>query len=336
MTPTPPEPALHGGDLDAARRRFPNAPEPWIDLSTGINPHPYPVPALDTALWARLPQRSQERALTEAACRRYGVPCPDMLVAAPGTQTLIQRIPRLLPPGPVAVLSPTYSEHARAWRREGHAVREIADLDEMGDAKALIVVNPNNPTGRVVPVAVLRRLAAELESRGGLLVVDEAFADVVEEPISLIPELPPSAVALRSFGKMYGLPGLRLGFAVADPKIAAQLRDDLGPWAVPVPALAVGAAALGDDAWLAEMRTVLQESGARMESLFFAHDCEIVGGTPLFRLIAHDDAGNLALALGAAGLYVRQFPERPAWLRFGLPGDESAWQRLESALEVRR
>ncbi|MFD0986321.1 threonine-phosphate decarboxylase CobD [Methyloligella solikamskensis] len=337
MTTSPPEPGLHegefhGGDLDAARRRFPNAPAPWIDLSTGINPHAYPVPDLDTSLWGRLPQASDERALAEAACKRYGAARPDMLVAAPGTQTLIQLLPRLLPQGDVAVLSPTYSEHARAWRREGHTVREVSDLDEIGTAKALVIVNPNNPTGRVLPVERLRALAADLEARDGVLVVDEAFIDAMEGSASLVPQLPPSAIVLRSFGKMYGLPGLRLGFAVARPEIAARLRDNLGPWAVPVPALQVGAAALNDDAWLQRTRVTLEESGDRLERLLKGCGCEIVGRTPLFCLIAHDDAGTLALALGEAGLYVRQFPEHPRWLRFGLPGEEAAWGRLEKVL----
>ncbi|ODA68274.1 Threonine-phosphate decarboxylase [Methyloligella halotolerans] len=339
MTVRPPEPALHegdlhGGDLDTARSRFPNAPTPWIDLSTGINPHAYPVPDFDTAAWARLPQASDERALTEAACRRYGVANGGMLVAAPGTQTLIQRVPRLLPSCDVAVLGPTYSEHGKAWRREGHRVREVGDLTEIGEARAVVIVNPNNPTGRMFSVEELRGIAAALEERRGLLVIDEAFADAMDAEASLIPQLPRSSIVLRSFGKMYGLPGVRLGFAVAAEDIAAGLRDDLGPWSVPVPALQVGTAALNDDVWLDEIRETLKEDGSRLDGLLTGFGCEIVGATPLFRLIAHDKAGDVALALGEAGVYVRQFPEHPRWLRFGLPGDEAAWQRLQAALHT--
>ena len=127
----PAETIEHGGDLAAARRRFPDAPEPWVDLSTGINPRAYPLPMLAPDVWQRLPQSAAEHALLEAAAARYGCDA-DCIVAAPGSQALIQALPRLVETGDVAVLGPTYGEHAVAWKRHGHRVLEPTALSDIG------------------------------------------------------------------------------------------------------------------------------------------------------------------------------------------------------------
>lgn len=332
------EAVAHGGDVDAARVRFPGAPEPWVDLSTGINPEPYPVTHPAQALWARLPQPSDVRRLQEAAQRRYRAACAEQVVCAPGTQAIIQVLPTLVPQGRVQVLGPTYGEHVAAWRRAGHDVAEVRDVAALGGAgvRAVVVVNPDNPTGRIVAADAVRDLAGRLHGAGGVLVVDEAFADVAAEGVSVVPRLPPAAVVLRSFGKMYGLAGLRLGFAVASGEMAAQLRDALGPWPVSGPALAIGAAALGDDAWLDAARERLRRDAARLDRLLAASEASVIGGTTLFRLAAHDDAPWVADRLGEAGILVRTFAHAPTWLRFGLPGDAEAWRRLEDALGGRK
>lgn len=331
---TPQEGVAHGGDLDRARVRFPGAPEPWIDLSTGINPELYPVPDLHEEVWARLPQASDVRRLQEAARRRYGAQRADQVTCAPGTQAIIQVLPTLVLRGSVQVLGPTYGEHAAAWQRAGHDVSEVRDIAALGGAgvRVVVVVNPNNPTGRVVPASVLRDLAGRLHGAGGLLVVDEAFADVAAEDVSVVPEVPPGAVVLRSFGKMYGLAGLRLGFAVAEGEICARLKEALGPWPVSGPALAIGAAALGDDAWLAAARARLARDAARLDRFLVTSGATLVGGTTLFRLAEHPDALRVAERLGEAGILVRTFEYAPTWLRFGLPRGEDAWRRLDDAL----
>src|SRR5258708_1080149 len=202
------EPRLHGGNLDAARKRFPGAPEPWIDLSTGINPVPFPVPELPTEVWSRLPTRSEEEALLAAAAIRYRVPNPEIIVAAPSTQALIQLLPRLAPKSDVAILGPTYEEHQACWARQGHRVSLVNELDPRIRADVVIVVNPNNPTGRIIPVSALRAVAIALAKKNGLLVVDEAFIDVLPEAASIAADLPPATIVLRSFGKAYALTGL--------------------------------------------------------------------------------------------------------------------------------
>jgi len=332
MTHVLPEPVPHGGDLDTARARYPAAPEPWLDLSTGINPFSYPLPALLGDAWTRLPQISAEAELRSAAAAAYGARSADAIASAPGSQALIQIVPRLLNPSPVVVIAPTYAEHAIAWRREGHDVAEIANIADIGHARVVVVTNPNNPTGTITPTPDLRALAATLHARDGLLVIDEAFADVAPEGTSMIPELPAATVVLRSLGKAYGLGGLRLGFAVAAPPIAARLRDLLGPWAVSGPALAIGIAALHDTEWRVATTRKLDAACARLDALLTAGGFTLLGGTPLFRLAAHPAASAFVDRLGHHGIHVRAFAAQPTWLRFGLPGEQRAWQRLEAAL----
>ena len=327
------EPLEHGGDLSAARRLFPGAPEPFIDLSTGINPYPYPLPQLPPASFERLPQADALARLVDAAAKAYGAPAPACIVAAPGTQSLLPLVAALKPAGQVAIVGPTYAEHARVAKLAGHRVIETRELDELGDADLAIVVNPNNPDGRLLAVADLLALAEKLGRRAGILVVDEAFMDVGPPKMSLARDVRRgNIVVLRSFGKFFGLAGVRLGFAIAAEDIAARLRASLGPWAVSGPAIAIGEIALADNAWIETTRVRLAQAEQRLDRLLAGAGLEVVGGTALFRLAQTPAAAALYQELGHAGILVRPFSEHPTWLRFGLPGEEQAWARLANAL----
>lgn len=327
------KPLSHGGDLTAARLRFPGAPEPFIDLSTGINPHPYPIPQLSSDSFSRLPEPAAVERLCAAAAKAYGSPSWANVVAAPGTQALLPAIAGLVPPGRAAILAPTYSEHARSARLAGHEVTEVVRTEQMAAAELAIVGNPNNPDGRIVDKRTLLALADALKRRGGLLLVDEAFMDVGPAGTSLVGEVERgNIVVVRSFGKFFGLAGLRLGFALAAPDIAARLKAWLGPWAVSGPAIAIGEAALQDLAWMQSTREALACSAARLDALLARTDRDVVGGTLLFRLVQTMAAGELFDQLGRAGILVRRFEEQPTWLRFGLPRGEEAWTRIASAL----
>lgn len=320
----------HGGGVAAARRRFPDAPEPWLDLSTGINPLPFPLPPLPPAALARLPEPEQVAALEAVAAQAYGAP-GGSVVAAPGTQALIHLLPRLLPVGSVAILSPTYAEHRAAWAAAGHAVREVATLEEAAAASVAVLVRPNNPDGHVACAAAALRLADRLAAHGGLLVVDEAFADL--EGCSLAGALPrPGLLLLRSFGKTYGLAGVRLGFALAAPALAARLRDALGPWAVSGPAIHAGRHGLADAAWREAAAMRLAGDADSLDQVLRRAGCRGLGGTRLFRLVEHADAAGLAGRLARAGILVRRFAGRHGLLRFGLPGPAADWERLRRAL----
>ncbi len=321
-------PIAHGGGLIAARRRWPDAPGPWLDLSTGINPEAYPVPPAPASVAARLPEPEQVAALEAAAARAYGVADPACVVAAPGTQALIHLLPRLLSARRVSVVAPTYGEHAAAWALAGHAVSETASL--AGAGVVTVVVRPNNPDGAVPDAAALLAVAARAATRNGLLVVDEAFADL--EGCSLAPSLPcPGLLLLRSFGKTYGLAGLRLGFALADTAWAGTLRAALGPWAVSGPAVHAGLHALPDAAWRAGSAGRLAADAARLDGLLAGAGATALGGTRLFRLVRHAQAVVLADRLGAAGILVRRFDGFPDRLRFAIP-PAAGWPRLIRAL----
>jgi len=326
-------PLAHGGDLGAARKLFPGAPEPFLDLSTGINPNPYPIPKLPPDVFTSLPQPEALARLATIAAEAYGAPSPAHVVVAPGSQILVAQTAFLLARGRASILAPTYSEHGRVAELAGHNVVEVADIGQLADARIAIVVNPNNPDGRTLAKDTLLALADRLRRRGGLLLVDEAFMEVGPEGASLGDHVEEgNIVVLRSLGKFYGLPGLRLSFALAAPEIAARIATALGPWPVSSAALAIGAAALADSPWREKTRASLAAAALKFDASLVKAGLEVIGGTPLFRLVRTKEAAQFFQHLGENGILVRRFAEHPSWLRFGLPGSEGEWQRLADAL----
>lgn len=320
--------ADHGGDLGDAARRFPGAPTPFVDLSTGINPVPYPFRPLRPEAFTRLPEPAALAALQSLAARAYGLADPAMAAAAPGTQLLVSLLPLLFPQANVSVLGPTYAEHAASWRQSGAAVREVQAFEELGADPACVLCNPNNPDGARIPPAALLALAG----RSRLLVVDEAFADFEGDGLSLAPHLPhPGVIVLRSFGKAFGLAGLRLGFALAAPDAAALIRLALGPWAVSGAAIQIAGEALADAAWSAAAGRRLERDAIRLDAMLAVAGCRVVGGTRLFRLV--EAPTGLFEHLGRAGIFVRRFRDRPDRLRFGIPHLDQ-WPRLQAALAM--
>ena len=323
----------HGGDLTGAIARYGGTPPMWLDLSTGINPWPWPIPAdLPDTAWQRLPSRAAGEALIAAARDAYAVPAGAEIVAAPGTQSLIQWLPQLASAGPVAIVGPTYHEHALAWRMAGHEVVTTASLDELPEAaRHAIIVNPNNPDGRVTDHAALARAAVLVRDRGGWLVIDEAFADINPDISAIGMCIDAPVVVLRSFGKFYGLAGLRLGFAVAHPDIAERLALALGPWPCSGPALEIGAAALRDREW-ARTREAIERQARKLDAVLVAAGFTVTGGTGLFRLVQCPDAGKVHAALAAQHIWCRRFDWADDLLRFGLPLHDHDLGRLAGAL----
>lgn len=329
-------PIAHGGRLDAARRLYPNAPQPWIDLSTGINPRPYRLPPIAPEAWTRLPDDDAFAALEATARAAYRMPDEAALVAGSGVQAFIQLLPRIFPAGRVGVLDFTYAEHAACWKAAGAQTIIVDALSDLAAFDAAVIVNPNNPDGRLVSPDELAPLARDMTRRGKLLILDESFMDFTPEESASSLTAMEGVVVLRSFGKAYGLAGLRLGFALCAPARAAALRAAIGPWAVSGPALAIGAQALADTGWRDVAAAACAADAARLDALLAGAGFELIGGVSLYRLFRHACAADWFARLCENGVLTRAFPERPEWLRFGLPADEAAWERLTAALEAGR
>jgi cobalamin biosynthetic protein CobC len=321
----------HGGNTDAARLRFGGDGADWLDLSTGINPVPYPMPDLPARSWTALPTRDDMAALSAVAAACYGTRAEVVPLA--GAQGAIQAVPYLDARGAARVLGPTYNEHAAALRYAGWAVEEVGTPEALAGADLAVVVNPNNPCGRRHAPDALLALAGHV----GCLVVDESFADA-EPDLSLAPLLDGvgNVVVLRSFGKFYGLAGLRLGFALCDGALAGRLREMAGPWPVSGPAIAAGRVALGDTGWQATTCARLTRDAARLDAMAAAAGWRLIGGTPLFRSYHVADATAAQESLARARIWSRIFPWSPTWIRLGLPGTEEDWARLSAALSAAR
>lgn len=305
-------PRDHGGGIDAAVARWGGRRDGWLDLSTGINPVPYPVGEVPPQAWACLPDDGAEARLIAAARTFWAVPEACEIIAAAGASALIAAVPGLCPAGRVEIAGPTYNEHEAAFRAGGW------EIGAGGTAK--VIVHPNNPDGRWYSPADLT---------APLMVIDESFADVAPER-SLISAAGDGRIILKSFGKFWGLAGLRLGFAIGGGAEIAALRARLGPWAVSGPALEIGARALEDHGWAAATRARLDRDAARLDRLMAGHGAR-VGGCALFGLYDVGDATAFQARLAAQHIWSRVFPYSTGWVRLGLPGPEG-WARLEAAL----
>jgi len=322
----------HGGALDAMRQGFPNAPGPWLDLSTGINPWPWPGADVRLAQLQRLPDATDSAACAEAMAQAYGAP-REAVLPVPGSELPIRLLPDVLAPRRLAILAPSYEDHTRAWRAAGREVIASANpLLEAGTMDAIVVCNPNNPDGRRLQRSALIEARARLAEHGGWLIVDEAFAELAPD-LSLAPMAGGgNLLILRSSGKFFGLAGLRLGALLAPPAIRQAMAERLGCWSVSTPALQIGAAAYADRAWQSGARIRLAAAAQRLRKLLERQGFRVAGGTDLFQWVETRDAKAVWIQLARQGISVRRFHWSRRHLRFGLPPDASAESRLEAAL----
>lgn len=317
----------HGGNLDAAIAEFGGVRSDWIDLSTGINPSAYPVPKIPYTAWTALPTRSEMEQLVNVARKTYRT--DSACLATAGAQAGIQMIPRLLPVGTARVLGPTYNEHAASLNASGWRVETVTSLSDLSGADLAVVVNPNNPDGsRYTPDALV-----SLSSKVGQLIVDESFADPHPE-LSVAPVLHSlsNVIVLRSFGKFYGLAGMRLGFVLGSEKLIGDLRDLSGPWPLNGAAIYTGTKALSDEKWQNRTITRLENAANRLDQLCARAGWTAIGGTTLFRLYETLDPANAQNQLARYKIWSRIFPYSKKWIRLGLTHGEANWKRLEDAL----
>ncbi len=319
----------HGGQLRVAAQRYGIALPDWIDLSTGINPQAYPVPALDPACWHRLPEDGD--GLEAAAAAYYGN--EDLLVLA-GSSPVTRALPTLFAPAAAAFLTPAYEAQARAWEQAGHGLRRLPTLPRALAAATPVVLlsNPNKLTGATLPRSALLAAAAELERRGGWLIVDESFGD--PEPENCVAALAGGArasrlIVLRSLGEFFGLAGARVGFIFGAAEKLDALRELLGPWPIAHPSRVVARHALQDTAWQSAARAALVERSARLAECLAPLGA--VSRTALYCTLASAHCDALFEHFARRAILTRRFKEH-GLLRVGLPRREADWQYLARAV----
>ena len=302
----------HGGGLDAAVARYGGTRMDWLDLSTGINPVPYPVGEISADAWTALPDQGAMDRLLATARKFWNVPDGAQIVAANGASAIIAAMPQVFRGHTVTITSPTYNEHGATFAANGWVVQPN------GAADVRVLVHPNNPDGRRWSMTDLT----------GPTVIDESFCDIASDASLVAAATQLEQIVLKSFGKFWGLAGARLGFAICNDAMAKRLVDLLGPWAVSGPALEVGARAFSDVAWAEATRARLAVDAARLDALV---GWKLVGGTNLFRTYAVPDAAAMQDKLAQSHVWSRIFPYSATWIRLGLPHPDR-WDQLRAAL----
>ncbi|PLS23136.1 threonine-phosphate decarboxylase [Neptunicoccus cionae] len=319
MTP-PDQKRDHGGGLDDAIARFGGVRTDWVDLSTGINPVPYPLPQIPARFWQALPDSQDQSDLLGAARQFWNVPQGAAIAAASGVSALIAALPRLAPASGVGIARPTYNEHAASFAAFGWAVGD-------SPAEANVYVHPNNPDGRLWDRGTL------LDQHRSLTIIDESFCDISPAVSHMDLADREGFVVLKGLGKFWGLAGVRLGFAMARPETIAKLEQMLGPWAISGPAQHIGLHALSNGEWADTTRIRLQQDAARLDTIATGAGYENPRGTSLFRLYDVEDAEAAFDQLAKGRILSRIFPYSKTLIRLGLPGTQAAWTQLQKVLE---
>lgn len=327
-------PIQHGGGLAAAAAIYGGEPKAWLDLSTGINPCPPPLPAIPDRAWHRLPDRELEHA-ARAEARKFYASGDRLPLPVPGTQSAIQLLPRLVAPSRrVAIFAPTYGEYRRAFELAGFAVDAVTSIDEIDARHGLVVVvNPNNPDGRLYTREQLSLLVENLRQSDGILVVDEAFGEMCPDS-SMAGIRDPNLIVFRSFGKFFGMAGIRLGFVIADESITGRFAEWLGPWSVSGPALSIATQLFAADRQRIADQIAMRR--AELDSILSAHGLTIRGAVGLFALVEDEQAADLHAHLCRHHILTRKFDYAPNWLRFGLAPDRNSDRRLSKVLDLWR
>jgi len=281
---------LHGGDIVAASRQYNIAVDQWVDLSTGLNPQAYPVEEIPQEVFTRLPYELPD--LCQAAADYYG---NEDVMAVSGTQLAIQCLPQCLPQFDILAPKVGYQEHVLHWANSGVNISYYPALEMkvavecieqkliQNPQRHLLIINPNNPTGLKFTPQQIKLWASRL-AKGCYVIVDEAFMDMSPQH-SVLADLSPNMIVLRSFGKFFGLAGLRLGFVFANQGIRQALQQKTGLWAVNGPAQHVAIKALRDKPWQQKARIDIHRSASLTIEIF----------TPLFERILPDSIHHEAL-----------------------------------------
>lgn len=323
--------SIHGGRLSAARAAYPHAPTPWLDLSTGINPNGWDAQSIDRIDWRALPDEAAIEELEAAAAEYFGV-AANRVCAVPGTELGLRLLGAMRLPAPHFHVAPGYGTHGEAFAGS-RAIGADALTAATARGGTILLANPNNPDGRLLTPSKLIEQARRIGDSGGWLIIDEAFTDACPGA-SILPHLEGTEpiIVLRSFGKFFGLAGLRLGFIIAPTPQIELLRERLGNWPLSTAAIAIGTAAYRDRDWIAGALARLADEAGALDAVLGRHGLMVMGDCPLFRLTIAQDANRIFERLARQGILTRPFAYEPRWLRFGLPGSEAELIRLDRAL----
>jgi len=332
-----PQGLKHGGRILAAAEKYGIPEKDWLDLSTGLNPNGWPVADVPAHIWQSLPEDND--GLQTIACEYYGC---DACLPVAGSQAAIQTLPALRSFSKVGIISPTYAEHEYNWKQAGHDVVQLSidDIElHIEQLDVLVVINPNNPTGKIIPVKQLLNWHQLLSAKGGWLIVDEAFMDVTPENSLVSSGIKPGLIILRSMGKFFGIAGIRCGFVITDKELLQRLVRKLGPWSLTGPTRYIAKQALADKTWHIKTRESLNKSAARLHQVLSDSGLLATGGTRLFQWLEHPKAKEIYEACASKGILIRYFEKQTVMnktsmpsLRFGLAANEKQWQQLSNAL----
>jgi len=315
----------HGGDIDLAIKKYGGEREDWIDLSTGINGASYPWQESINVELRNLPSNKILMQLEKAAARAYKIAESADTAAVSGAQQIINLLPLCLKScNSVAILGPTYNEYEKAFKRSGTKTKTVSETSELSLSDIAIIVNPNNPTGKVIADETLAGLSKKVR----ILIIDESFKMFSSRRTLNFSNI----IQINSLGKFFGLAGVRLGFVSGPSEFIKTVKEMLGPWPVSSLAAEIGIVALNDKVWISEMEKILVTESNALHEVCNSRNWELVGRTSLFHTYATSSCLEVEKQFAAHGIWVRTFDYSKTWVRLGIPTSENAWTRVKQAL----
>ncbi len=335
-------------------------PETVIDFSANINPLGPPATVKDRwnelfTLVSNYPDPTAER-LTGLLAKKEGVRKEQILVGNGGAE-LISLVGRLLFGKKALIIQPAFSEYEEACRVNKCEVRyHLMDVDRwelridellvsLRDVDAVFLCNPNNPTGMFFPSHTIEVLARECARYETLLIVDEAFYDFIEGYESTVSCLQYSEnmIILRSMTKMFSIPGIRLGYLMANEALLAKIRESKPHWSVNAIALKVGEWCLSESDYVEKTIQLIKQERERLQSFYRDHEFSYSPSNVNFYLLKDTKVNDpfpffrFLLEKGMIPRHTMNFPGLDGkWLRLAIKGPTEHERLLEVISEWRK
>ena len=315
----------HGCDIDLAIKKYGGERADWIDLSTGINRTSYPWQESVKVELRDLPSSKLLMGLEKAASRAYKVAEGADTAAVQGAQQIISLLPICLKNyNSVAILGPTYNEYEKAFKSSGIKAETVSEVSKLSSSDIAIIVNPNNPTGKVIAEEILDDLSKKVR----ILIIDESFKMFSSRRIQKFDNV----IQINSLGKFFGLAGVRLGFVSGPSDFIKSVRVMLGPWPDSSVAAEIGIIALNDKTWISAMEKILLEGSNVLHEACNTKNWKLVGKTNLFHTYATSNCVEVEEQFAAHYIWIRTFDYSKSWVRLGIPTSKYEWARVRQAL----